>query len=122
MNAHRILPLALAALLPLIPACGDDDETGPGTSFSATLTGAAEVPPVETPATGTAIFTVSGTAITYTVNVANIANAVVAHIHVAARRCERPGALEPVRNRRAGTGMHQRHRSVGHRHQWNDSR
>jgi hypothetical protein len=99
MNAHRILPLALAALLPLIPACGDDDETGPGTSFSATLTGAAEVPPVETPATGTAIFTVSGTAITYTVNVANITNAVVAHIHVAP-----VGSNGPVRLNLCGTG------------------
>jgi hypothetical protein len=99
MNAYRILPLALAALLPLIPACGDDDETGPGTSFSATLTGAAEVPPVETPATGTAIFTVSGTAITYTVNVANITNAVVAHIHVAP-----VGSNGPVRLNLCGTG------------------
>ena len=99
MNAHRILPLALAALLPLIPACGDDDETGPGTSFSATLTGAAEVPPVETPATGTAIFTVSGTAITYTVNVASITNAVVAHIHVAP-----VGSNGPVRLNLCGTG------------------
>ena len=100
MSAYRILPLALAALLPLIPACGDDDDgTGPGTSFSATLSGAAEVPPVETPATGTAIFTVSGTAITYTVNVANIANAVVAHIHVAP-----VGANGPVRLNLCGTG------------------
>lgn len=100
MSAYRILPLALAALLPLIPACGDDDDgTGPGTSFSATLSGAAEVPPVETPATGTAIFTVSGTALTYTVNVANISNAVVAHIHIAP-----VGENGPVRLNLCGTG------------------
>ena len=99
MNAHRILPLALAALLPLIPACGDDDETGPGTSFSATLSGSEEVPPVETPATGTATFTVSGTAISYTVNVVNISNPVVAHIHIAA-----VGVNGPVRLNLCGTG------------------
>jgi hypothetical protein len=100
MNAIRTLPLALAALLPLIPACSDDDdETGPGNSFSAVLTGAAEVPPVETPASGTAEFTVSGSAITYTVNVQNITNAVVAHIHVAP-----VGVNGPVRLDLCGTG------------------
>ncbi len=99
MNAFRLLLPAFAALLPLIHACGDDDETGPGNSFSATLTGSAEVPAVETPATGSATFTVSGSAITYTVNVEEIANAVVAHIHVAP-----VGENGPVRLNLCGTG------------------
>ena len=99
MNPLRFLALALVALLPLIPACGDDDETGPGNSFSASLTGSAEVPPVETPASGTAEFTVTGTEITYTVNVQNIQNAVVAHIHIAP-----VGVNGPVRLNLCGTG------------------
>ena len=99
MNPPRLLPLALVALLPLIPACGDD-EAGSTNTFSATLSGANEVPPVPTTtATGTADFAVSGTAITYTVNVASIENAVVAHIHIAP-----VGENGPVRLNLCGTG------------------
>ena len=99
MNQLRALPLGLAALLPLIPACGDDDEAGPVNSFSATLSGAEEVPPVPTSATGTATLTVSGDQIVYTVNVTGIQNAVVSHIHVAA-----VGVNGPVRLDLCGTG------------------
>lgn len=99
MNHLRVLPLALAVLLPAIPACGDDDETGPGTSFSATLSGAEEVPPVPTTATGTATFTVSGDQIAYTINVTGIQNAVAAHIHTAP-----VGENGPVRLNLCGTG------------------
>lgn len=98
MSQPRILLLASVALLPVIPACGDD-ETGPATSFSANLSGSEEVPPVVTPATGTGTFTVSGDQIVYTVNVVGIQNAVVSHIHIA-----RAGENGPVRLDLCGTG------------------
>ena len=49
-------------------ACGDDDDpAGAGDSFSASLSGAEEVPPVTTTATGTATFDIVGDQISYTV-------------------------------------------------------
>jgi hypothetical protein len=96
----RILPVALAALLPIVAACGDDDGTsGPATNFSATLSGGAEVPANTSTATGTATFNVSGDQIIYTVNVVGITNAVVSHIHIAPA-----GANGPVRLNLCGTG------------------
>jgi hypothetical protein len=100
MKDSRILAIALAALLPVIPACGDDDDPAePGTSFSATLSGTEEVPEVPTSATGSATLSVAGGQITYTVNVVNLENAVVSHIHVAP-----PGENGPVRLNLCGTG------------------
>ena len=90
----------LLALLPLVPACGDDDEpSGPATSFSATLSGAEEVPAVPTTATGTADLTIEGAQIAYTVNVTDLTNAVVSHIHIAP-----VGENGPVRMDLCGTG------------------
>jgi hypothetical protein len=84
MNRFRILKVTVATLLLAVPACGDDDEpAGPATSFSATLSGANEVPAVTTPATGTATFSVSGNQITYTINATNLQNAILSHIHLA---------------------------------------
>jgi hypothetical protein len=85
MKRSACYAIALAALLPTAAACGGDDDNGlePGTSFSAALSGAEEVPAVVTEATGTATFTVSGGQISYTVNVVGITNAVASHIHVA---------------------------------------
>ena len=95
--------LAIAVLLPAIAACGDDDDaSGPATDFTATLTGGEEVPPVPSTATGTADLSVNDDQITYTVNVTGLANAVVAHIHIAAE-----GALGPVRLNLCGTGAPQ---------------
>ena len=93
--------LALVGLgATLVAACGDDNDTNaPATQFVATMTGAEEVPAVTTTATGSATFTIEGDAITYTVNVANIENAVVSHIHIGA-----PGANGPVRLNLCGTG------------------
>jgi hypothetical protein len=100
MKDSAILSIALAALLPAIPACGDDDGTSePGTSFSAALSGTAEVPPVTTPATGNATVDITGSEITYTVNVTNLTNAVVSHIHIAP-----VGENGPVRMNLCGTG------------------
>jgi hypothetical protein len=99
----RILTLAIAVLLPAVAACGDDDDaSGPATDFTATLTGDEEVPPVPSTATGTADLSVNDDQITYTVNVTGLANAVVAHIHIAAE-----GVNGPVRLNLCGTGAPQ---------------
>jgi hypothetical protein len=98
MNSFRMLKIAVAALLPIVAACGDDP-VSPATSFTATLTGANEVPAVATTATGSATLSVSGAAITYQVNVIGLSNALVAHIHVA-----QAGANGPVRLNLCGTG------------------
>ncbi len=98
MRDFRLSWIALA-LLPFVAACGDDDDpAGVGDSFSATLSGGAEFPPVTTEATGTATFDISGDEITYTVNVAGLTNAVVSHIHIAP-----VGANGPVRLNLCGT-------------------
>ena len=82
-------------------ACSDDDSnpTGAATQFSATLSGAEEVPAVPSEATGTATFTISGNQITYTVNTTGLANPVVSHIHIAPT-----GENGPVRLNLCGTG------------------
>jgi hypothetical protein len=99
----RILSLAMAALLPAITACGDDDGgSGPATDFSALLTGDEEVPAVPTTATGTATLSVDGDQITYAVEVTDLQNAVVAHIHIAPE-----GENGPVRMNLCGTGAPQ---------------
>lgn len=99
MNGLQILKLAISALVPVLAACGDDEPAGPATSFTATLSGTNEVPPVTTPATGSATLSVSGGQITYTVNVTNLQNALVAHIHIAPA-----GENGPVRLNLCGTG------------------
>jgi hypothetical protein len=99
MNGSRILKIAVAALLVAIPGCGDDEPTGLATSFSASLSGADEVPANASTATGTATLTVSGSQINYTVNVTGLQNALLAHIHVAP-----VGENGPVRLNLCGTG------------------
>jgi hypothetical protein len=78
--------LSLAAVL-VVAGCDDDDETGPEPEvYVAALNGANESPPVTTPATGTATFTVNGNEIAYTVTISSWpANTTVsgAHIHFA---------------------------------------
>ena len=60
--------------------------------FAARLSGAEEVPPRDTPATGSAAFQLSedGPALSYTVSVANIENVFAAHIHCGAKRVNGP--------------------------------
>jgi hypothetical protein len=99
MNGFRLLKIVAGALLPAVLACDDNGPSSPATSFTATLSGANEVPPVVTTATGTATLTLSGQQLTYTVNVTNLTNAVVAHIHIAPA-----GENGPVRLNLCGTG------------------
>ncbi len=84
-----------------IPACSDDDDNGgtqPDTEFEATLSGSNEEPAVTTTATGTATLTVEGSEIVYRVDVADLQNVFVSHIHVAP-----PGENGPVRLNLCGT-------------------
>ena len=90
--------LGLAVLL-AGAACGDDDDTTePATEFEAQLSGDEEVPAVETPASGSATLSIQDGQIAYRVEVADLQNAVVSHIHV-----ERAGANGPVRLNLCGT-------------------
>lgn len=109
MNSFRMLNIAVAALLPIVAACGDDPAS-PATSFTATLAGTNEVPAVTTTATGTATLSVSGSQITYTINVTNLQNAVLGHIHLAAA-----GANGDVRLNLCGTGALSRPARPGRR-------
>lgn len=92
--------LTAAVLIAALAACGDDDDdtTEPATEFDAQLSGAEEVPPVETDATGSANLTIEDGQIVYRVEVANLENAVVSHIHI-----ESPGENGPVRLNLCGT-------------------
>jgi CHRD domain-containing protein len=81
MNVRKLMVMlvASAAVLGAI-ACSDDE--GPTVErFTATLTGASEVPPVTTAATGTATVEFTATGLSWVVNVSNIANVTLAHIH-----------------------------------------
>lgn len=101
MTHKRLLILAIAAMAPLVAACDDDEgPSGDATQFSAVLTGDEEVPPVATPASGTATLEVEGDAINYTIdNVTDLENPIVAHIHIG-----EVGANGPVRLNLCGTG------------------
>jgi hypothetical protein len=95
--------LAIAVLFSTaVAACSDDDDDGggtePDTEFEATLSGSDEVPARSTPASGNATISIQGSAIVYTVDVANIANVVLSHIHIAP-----PGENGPVRLNLCGT-------------------
>lgn len=66
----------LLLLLALVPA------TVFAQSYSAQLTGAAEVPPGDADGTGFAVITIDGTTLRYTVWTQNIAPATASHIHI----------------------------------------
>ena len=84
MRRFTILTTALVAalLLALLPASG---VAGQPHTFVAPLSGAEEVPPVDTLARGQAVFQVAadGDSIDYRLMVANLENVTVAHIHLA---------------------------------------
>ena len=78
-----LLTVLLASSLSLASDC-DDDLTGvlEGAEFDADLTGAAERPdPVTTDATGDAFFDVEGATIRYLIEVEDIDDVTLAHIH-----------------------------------------
>ena len=81
MNVRKLMVVLVASAAALgVVACSDDE--GPTVErFVATLTGASEVPPVTTTATGTATVEFTATGISWVVNVSNIANVTASHIH-----------------------------------------
>lgn len=80
---RRLVRFALVGALAL-GVLGPATATAHPTKFRATLSGAEEVPPVTTQATGTASFKVSadGTELRFRLVVANITDVVQAHIHL----------------------------------------
>jgi hypothetical protein len=84
MRTRHGLTLAVAALFVAITACGDDDDTTePVTDFQATLTGGEEVPAVTTTASGSATLSIEGEEIVYRVEVTDLENVLISHIHIA---------------------------------------
>ena len=71
--------LLLFLLILVTFGCDSDDDT----NFLANLDGSSEVPPVTTSATGSANFTLDedNDTIQFTLNVSNISNVIMAHIH-----------------------------------------
>ncbi|HEX6925751.1 MAG TPA: CHRD domain-containing protein [Longimicrobiaceae bacterium] len=85
---------ALALLLPLaLTACDDDDDDG-AIVYRAELSGASEVPPRTTSATGVAEFRLSDNdVITYTVDVTGLSNIAAGHIHGPASTTTNAGVI-----------------------------
>ena len=81
----RIVAGAATALLlaTFVTSCDDDDSTGPGSrTYTASLIGASEVPPVTTSGTGLATFVDNTTQIDYTLAVTGLTAVSASHIHV----------------------------------------
>ncbi|HEU5329453.1 MAG TPA: CHRD domain-containing protein [Thermomicrobiales bacterium] len=86
MRTLRLLVALLASMLVAIGLIGSAGAApaAAGGKYTASLSGAEEVPARDTPGTGSATFQVSadGMSITYTLSVQNIKNVTMAHIHV----------------------------------------
>lgn len=112
MKARLAISALLACAAVTMVACDDDNEpTGGGNTpetFTATLAGADEVPPVTTTATGSAGFTAtpgtSATTVTYSVTVNGLTGpAVAAHIHGPADVNTAAGVIVPLTITGTGT-------------------
>jgi hypothetical protein len=92
MKKIKILPITLIAVAALVISSVAYASPAASQAFGATLSGAQEVPRRDTPATGTAFFQLSadGTALSYTVSVANIENVFASHIHCGAKGVSGP--------------------------------
>jgi hypothetical protein len=62
----------------------------PADTFTAQLSGAAEVPPIQSQATGTATVTIDGNQLTYKIEVKDLDNPTMAHIHEGAPGSDGP--------------------------------
>lgn len=88
----RRLTVILSAMALLAIGAAPAISAGHGTNFRTHLTGAEEVPAVETRAQGQAIFKLSadGESLSYKLIVANIENVTMAHIHLGAEGVNGP--------------------------------
>jgi hypothetical protein len=88
MRTKSLCSLMAAGLFAGVAACGNDQISYPilpAEEFTATLSGAGEVPAVTTAATGTAILgVVNDTILSFRVDVAGIDSTTVSHIHAGA--------------------------------------
>jgi len=90
MRSHALVLVTALAATAVISACGSDKPTGPTvTTFNAALASTNERNADGTPktinstATGTAVFTLTGNTMNFTITVANLTGAATAsHIHV----------------------------------------
>ena len=103
MIPRTLLALTLAALA-AIP--GTAAAAPRGQNFVAHLTGEAEVPPRDTPATGQATFRLSpdGSTISYRLIASNIDNVVGAHVHCPATEEQTAGVAVPLSTSSPGEG------------------
>jgi CHRD domain len=85
MRTRHEWMISMAVLLTAVAGCSDDDDGGTGTDteFQALLSGTNEVPAVNTLATGSATISIQDAQIVYQVDVQNIENVLVSHIHIA---------------------------------------
>jgi hypothetical protein len=100
MRTRHEWMISMAVLLTAVAACSDDDDGGTGTDteFEALLSGADEVPAVNTIASGSATILIQGAQIVYQVDVQGIENVLFSHIHIAPE-----GENGPVRLNLCGT-------------------
>ncbi|MGA9153054.1 MAG: CHRD domain-containing protein [Candidatus Nitrosopolaris sp.] len=85
LNSQQILPIVFVSGLLIVSLTSNSFTTlAFGQHFFARLMGKNEIPPVNTPATGTANFTLSpdGNSLHYTLSAQNITGVMGAHIHV----------------------------------------
>ena len=90
MKKTKILPVVVLIVLIMLVTASVAYAASQG--FGARLSGGEEVPPRDTPAKGSAAFQLSedGTALSYTVKVANIENVFAAHIHCGPKHVSGP--------------------------------
>lgn len=90
MKVIKRFAFLLGFVLLVIPAAGAQ-----GSGFQATLSGSEAVPPLDTPAHGTATFVLnqSGDSLSYTLSVTDIESVTMAHVHIGPPGKEGPVAL-----------------------------
>ena len=104
MRATTTLLLAGALVF---AGCSDDDDSPMQPTpqvFTAALSGAGEVPPVDTNGSGTATFTAQGDEVVFTIQVQNMTAVTAAHIHAGAAGAN-GGVVVPLFARAAGVDI-----------------